>query len=185
MVGEVKLSATAYVVLGMLNMRPRSGYEIKTFADSSTRFFWAASYGQIYPELKRLEEAGLVRGSADPQGGRQRRAYDLTDEGNRALDEWLSTPDVSIVETRDLALLKLFFADGLPPGNAAALAHAASERHAGIVAALEQVEKAKLAAAQDPDSMTFEVLHFGLDFHRWCAQRFAQMEQSLTRKEKE
>ena len=54
----MELSATAKVILGMLAARPRSGYEIKQLVDNSARFFWAASYGQIYPELKRLEDAG-------------------------------------------------------------------------------------------------------------------------------
>lgn len=181
----MELSGTAYVILGMLRLGKRTGYDIKQLVDNSTRFFWAASYGQIYPELKRLEAAGLVRGSADPQGGRQRRTYDLTDEGEQALDEWLADPDVSVLEMRDLALLKLFFADGRPSEDAAALARAASRRHAGIVAALEQVERAKFAHAPDHGSMRFEVLRFGLDFHRWCAQRFAQMEHSLNHTEKE
>ena len=56
----MELSATAKVILGLLAMRPRSGYEIKTFVDRSTRYFWPAIYGQIYPELRRLAEAGLV-----------------------------------------------------------------------------------------------------------------------------
>ena len=46
----------------MVSREPRSGYEIKAAVDDTTRFFWAASYGQIYPELKRLSEAGLVEG---------------------------------------------------------------------------------------------------------------------------
>ena len=74
----VELSPTAYVILGMLNLAPRSGYEIKALVDESTRFFWAASYGQIYPELKRLEEAGLIEGTSSPQGGRKRTIYELT-----------------------------------------------------------------------------------------------------------
>ena len=41
------LSNTAYVILGMLRHGERSGYEIKQAVDQSTRFFWAASYGQI------------------------------------------------------------------------------------------------------------------------------------------
>jgi DNA-binding PadR family transcriptional regulator len=166
-----ELNPTSYVVLGMLRLGKRTGYDIKQLVDKSTRFFWAASYGQIYPELKRLEEAGLVSGESDPQGGRQRRAYELTADGQRVLDEWLKTPDVPLAETRDLALLKLFFADGLPPDDAAALARAAGERHAEVVASLEQLEP--------PAGMTRIVRDFGLDFHRWCAERFAQMERDL------
>ena len=51
------MSTTAItpVILGLLAVRPLSGYDIKAIVDRSTRFFWAASYGQIYPELRRLE----------------------------------------------------------------------------------------------------------------------------------
>jgi PadR family transcriptional regulator, regulatory protein AphA len=166
-----ELSPTGYVVLGMLRLGKRTGYDIKQLVDKSTRFFWAASYGQIYPELKKLEEQGLIKGAPDPQGGRQRRAYELTPEGAAALDEWLKSPEDVSVEMRDSALLKLFFADNLPPEDAAAIARAAGERHAEIAAALTQLDP--------PVGMTRTVRDFGLDFHRWCAERFAQMEQDL------
>ena len=58
----MKLTAVTPVILGLLSFRPRSGYDIKTVVDRSTRFFWAASYGQIYQELKRLEQEGLIEG---------------------------------------------------------------------------------------------------------------------------
>src|SRR5437588_784579 len=60
------LTPTGRVVLGMLRMGKRTGYEIKQLVDVSTRFFWAASYGQIYPELKRLDAQGLVVGTPQP-----------------------------------------------------------------------------------------------------------------------
>jgi DNA-binding PadR family transcriptional regulator len=165
------LSPTAYAVLGLLRLGLRTGYDIKQLVDKSTRFFWAASYGQIYPELKKLETQGLVTSSDDPQGGRRRRAYELTAEGERTLDEWLKSPDGMAVETRDPALLKLFFADTLDPQDAAAIARGAGERHAEIVRTLEQLDP--------PEGMTRTVRDFGLDFHRWCAERFAQMEKDL------
>ena len=75
---------------------------------------------------------------------------------------------------RDLALLKLFFADGVAPEDAAALARAAAERHEDVVAALEQVQ-----AGGPGRHAARPCCEFGLDFHRWCAERFAQMEQDL------
>ena len=51
----MELSATAHVDPRDARATSRmSGYEIKALVDKSTRFFWAASYGQIYPELQRL-----------------------------------------------------------------------------------------------------------------------------------
>ena len=172
----MEIGATGYVILGMLRLGRQTGYDIKQLVDRSTRFFWAASYGQIYPELKKLEAAGLIRGQADPQGGRRRRTFELTPEGESALDAWLRDPSVG-AELRDPALLKLFFADSLDPDDAAAIARAARERHEAVVAALEEVDRTK--PEQPEHRMPLEVLRFGLDYHRWCAQRFAQMEQEL------
>src|SRR3954468_8029837 len=107
----MELNATGKVILGMLAARPRSGYEIKQLVDVSTRFFWAASYGQIYPELKRLEEAGLVTGEGAPTGGRQRRPDSLTPAGEDALREWLVSDRDLVYEMRDEGLLRFFFAD--------------------------------------------------------------------------
>src|SRR5204862_4703199 len=106
----MELSPTAYVILGMLSWRPMSGYEIKSLVDKSTRFFWAASYGQIYPELRRLSAAGLIEGKAEPRGGRRRNLYRLTNDGRRELRAWLNA-DPHVFELRDEGLLKLFFAD--------------------------------------------------------------------------
>src|SRR5919197_4867217 len=110
----MELPSTAYVILGLLRKEPRSGYEIKAAVDHSTRFFWAASYGQIYPELKRLAELGLVEGASEDQGRRRRTVYRLTAAGRRQLVRWLELP-AETLELRDEGLLKLFFADALPP----------------------------------------------------------------------
>src|SRR5581483_644451 len=105
----MELSPTAYVILGMLGWRPMSGYEIKSIVDQSTRFFWAASYGQIYPELQRLSTAGLIEGRASPKGGRKRNVYRLTASGRKQLRAWLEA-EPEVYELRDEGLLKLFFA---------------------------------------------------------------------------
>src|SRR5204862_6157602 len=104
-------------VLGLLSPGPRSGYDIKTVVDRSPRFVWAASYGQIYPELRRLEEDGLIEGENAPRGGRGRRVYKLTKAGREALTEWLLGSTVTI-EYRDESLLRPLFADALPRGQA-------------------------------------------------------------------
>ena len=110
----VDLSATGRVVLGLIPFGKRTGYDIKTFVDKTTRYFWAASYGQIYPELKHLEEQGLVRGRPEPSGGRARTVYELTDAGEAALEAWLASEEEPLYELRDEGMLKLFFSDSLP-----------------------------------------------------------------------
>ncbi len=110
----MELSPTARVVLGMIGLGCETGYDIKQLVDNSTRYFWAASYGQIYPELRRLEEQGLVIGRSSPNGGRARTVYELTDAGREALNGWLRSGAGPIFELRDEPMLKLFFSDAAP-----------------------------------------------------------------------
>src|SRR5262245_66602910 len=97
------MNAVTPVLLGLLASGPRSGYGIKKVVDRSTRFFWAASYGQIYPELKRLEADGLIEGEDRPNGGRSRRVYSLTPAGREALLEWMRS-EVTTRQVRRHAL---------------------------------------------------------------------------------
>src|SRR5437764_1561305 len=107
------LSPTGRVMLGMIALGKRTGYEMKQLVDKSTRFFWAASYGQIYPELKRLEEQGLIEPLGEPEGGRRRRSYRLTEAGEQALDAWLTSAAPLSTLMRDEGILKLFFSSGM------------------------------------------------------------------------
>jgi PadR family transcriptional regulator, regulatory protein AphA len=158
------LSSTAYVILGMLGWRPMSGYEIKSLVDKSTRFFWAASYGQIYPELRRLAAAGLIEGKASPKGGRRRNVYRLTPAGRRELRGWLNT-DPEVFELRDEGLLKLFFADAAGGESAAQTLDAKRREHERIAARLEEIER-----TGRPDGFAYEVLRYGIECNRWQAQ---------------
>jgi DNA-binding PadR family transcriptional regulator len=109
-----RLSPTGRVILGMIAIGRRSGYEIKQLVDKSTRYFWAASYGQIYPELRRLEGQGLIKGRPEPSGARARTVYELTYDGEEALREWLASDADLLYELRDEGMLKLFFSDIAP-----------------------------------------------------------------------
>jgi len=162
----MKQTAVTPVVLGLLAMRPRSGYDIKTVVDRSTRFFWAASYGQIYPELRRLEQDGLIEGESVPNGARDRRVYKITAGGRKALEDWLLGDTVTI-ELRDESLLRLFFADALPAGQAIQLLEGRKRGHQQYVEILREIEA--LPGGKDPTFVDL-VLHWGIDFNEWGAQ---------------
>ena len=169
------MTPTARVICGMIRLGRRTGYEIKQRVDVSSRFFWAASYGQIYPELKRLEEQGLIRGKDAATNGRARREYELTPAGDEALDRWLRSDEPLTFETRDEGLLKLFFSDGLTPDEHRALLASMRARHQAIVASLESIED----MAREKGGGRYEVLRFGLAYHTFCAERLAEMESEV------
>ncbi len=114
-----ELTPTGRLILGMVALGKQTGYEIKQLADLATRHFWAVSYGQLYPELKRLEEQGLIVGRQEPSGGRARQVYELTDAGGEVLRAWLVSPEAPLWEVRSETLLKVFFSDVLGPDELA------------------------------------------------------------------
>jgi PadR family transcriptional regulator, regulatory protein AphA len=170
-----RLSATARVILGLLKFEPRTGYDIKRVTDFSTRFFWRASYGQIYPELRRLEREGLVEGEQAPRGGRDRRVYKLTPAGHEALVEWLLGNTVTI-ELRDESLLRLFFADALPHEQALLLLEGRKRGHEEYLEILRAIEA--LPGGPDPTFVDL-VLRWGIEFNewgaRWCTEQLERL----------
>ena len=171
------LNPTAYVILGMLKLGRRTGYDIKKLVDASTRFFWATSYGQIYPEFKRLEEAGLIEGESEPRGARKRRAYSLTPAGEDELRRWLTSEDDSLYEVRDEALLKLFFAGALDPEETIAVVRAKREFHERALATLQELEP----AAREGEQCPYLALTYGIGLHGqivdWCKQAERELRQ--------
>ncbi|GAH88572.1 unnamed protein product, partial [marine sediment metagenome] len=69
-------------LLGLLDHRPMTGYDLKKILDHPMGFFWAAQMSQIYRELNKLEEKKLVKSEIKPQEKRpDRKVYQLTKEG--------------------------------------------------------------------------------------------------------
>ncbi len=175
------LTPTARVILGVLGLGPRSGYDIKKLTDYSTRFFWGASYGQIYPELRRLEAAGLIEAEA-PSGARRRRAYRLTDAGRAALHDWLAGDGLLTFEYRDEGLLKLFFGDLLAPAEI--LEHVQRMRaqfdeiltnFRGLAADLASERE------EDPARFPYLALDYGIEFVEWIGGWWERLEEELRR----
>ena len=91
-----------------------SGYDLKQAVAGSVGNFWSESYGQIYPMLRRLVDAGWIdKSPAEGAGGRARQVYEITASGREALRDWLRAP-VTERPSRIELLLKLFFGDEVP-----------------------------------------------------------------------
>ena len=174
----MQLTPTARVILGMIRMGKRTGYDIKQLVDVSTRFFWAASYGQIYPELNRLERLGLVESKLAPTGARKRKEYELTPAGRRALAEWAAAP-ARMPELRDENLLKLFFADLIPAADALEQLRMRRAGHEEFLAFLRQIE---VRPEEEPRFVDL-VLQYGIEYAEWNIAWCRKHERRLARKE--
>jgi PadR family transcriptional regulator AphA len=171
------LNPIAYALLGLLQVKSLSGYEMKALIDKSIRFFWAASYGQIYPELRRLESAGLVERQSAPQGQRQRNVYLLTPDGEAVLQDWLVADDVGY-EYRDLGLLKLFLSGGLTTQGQLALLDRLAAHHERTLEQVRAIERGLPAGVGYPRTL---VLEYGLALHEFNVDWFRRAKQRVKR----
>ena len=79
-----------YVILRMLEEKPRHGYEIIKELEDRFGGAYSPSPGTVYPTLTMLEDIGYARASTD-EGGR--KVYSITDEGRAYLAEHSATVD--------------------------------------------------------------------------------------------
>jgi DNA-binding PadR family transcriptional regulator len=177
----MQLSNTAYVVLGALEGRPKSGYDIKQFADKDIRLFWAVGFAQLYPELKHLCEAGLIEAEDASTGGRKRTLYRNTDLGREALADWVSDPDTPPQELRDELLVRLFFSDVAEPSTRIRLANLAAERHRAARAGMYREKEKSQAALPGPwQPMHREVFDLGVAYHTFMSDWFDGLAERLS-----
>jgi PadR family transcriptional regulator AphA len=128
--------ALRHAVLGALADRPRTGYALLKHFQQSLAYAWPASHSQIYPELARLLEAGLIeQADAGPRGS---KTYAITRAGHAELREWLQTePDRRV---RSDAALRTFFIWLLDPDDAAAQLERERTYWRGILDEFERIE---------------------------------------------
>jgi PadR family transcriptional regulator, regulatory protein AphA len=174
------LTPTARVILGMLKLGVGTGYDIKKVIDFSTRFFWTASYGQIYPELKRLRKAGLVRAEEDPRGKVKRTVYSLTPKGEQALHEWLTDSQEVLFEIRDESLLRLFFSDVLSRDEVIANLRTQEQIFELILERFREIEVDAKEGAAEGRVYPYVALRYGLEFitfaRDWYAEKARRLE---------
>jgi DNA-binding PadR family transcriptional regulator len=165
-----------HALLGALADQPRTGYSLLKHFQGSLAYAWPAGHSQIYPELARLRDEGLIRqASTGPRGS---KTYELTDKGLDEIRRWLreEDPDRTV---RNEAALRIFFLWLLEPKEAAEYLDREAEYQRSLLEELEAI-----AAEQSPPGRAKEkafrvALEWGLkvtrarlDWARWAAKQY-------------
>lgn len=112
-----KPTTSSFAVLGLLAIKPWTGYDLTQQATRSLRFAWPKSERLLYAEPRKLVELGWASTHREQVGGRQRNVYEITDAGRSALREWMTTrPAPPVLEAE--ALLRVLFAENGTTGDA-------------------------------------------------------------------
>lgn len=162
-------------LLGILNYSEMTGYELsRTFKDSLS-FFWQAQTSQIYRELNKMEENGLLSSRIEIQTDKpNKRIYSITDEGKAELQNWLGMDMTDeMLPTRSEALLRLFFSsERTTEDTIKSLEHIVEIYRKQLVEFEEvtsTIDKYKTIAHSDKDMLYWDLTaDFGREYSNMC-----------------
>ncbi len=104
-----------YALLAILRVGPLSGYDLQKQFSQSVGHVWHAPDSQIYPELRKMEQDGLIEAEEQVRGERgRRRLYHVTDAGDQAFLDWMSSP-LEYQRVRDPAHLRAAYLETVSP----------------------------------------------------------------------
>jgi PadR family transcriptional regulator AphA len=136
------------VLLGLLEIEPMSGYDLGVVIRASVGHIWNESYGQIYPNLKKLAADGFVTSKTERQKGKpDRRIYSVTKKGQERLARWLAVEPQPEIARNEL-LLKLFFGAQVPAEILIGFVERMVEREGAVLKELTRLEHEDIAQSQ-------------------------------------
>jgi DNA-binding PadR family transcriptional regulator len=177
------------VLLGMLAIEPMSGYDLGLTIRGSVGHFWNESYGQIYPNLKKLAGDGCVSSKTERQKGKpDRRIYSITEKGRARLRKWLAVPPQPDTPRNEM-LLKLFFGEQVPAQILIGYVERMAEDRRTLLALLERTEREEIDRSRYPGAPYWRMAaHFGqmeLRAHlRWAEETLAELNRIARREKK-
>ena len=174
-----RLGTLGYALLSVLAREELAGYDIAQRMRRPVGFFWHARHSQIYPELAKLEAAGMVTHRRIAQADRpDRKLYSITDKGLTALKRWVAEPPAE-APIRDELVLKTYSLWVIDRAEAITLFREQERRHAEVLERFEAMERRMLAAngpalaqGEGAQFALYATLRRGLIFRRstleWC-----------------
>jgi DNA-binding PadR family transcriptional regulator len=174
-------SSSVEVLLGLLAIEPMSGYDLGLTIRQTVGHFWNESYGQIYPNLKKMAGAGLVSCKTERQKGKpDRRIYSITEKGRERLAKWLEVPPQPEIPRNEM-LLKLFFGEQVSPQVLIGYVEQMAKERRALLEVLERAEHEEIDKNQQyPEAAYWRMAaHFGqmeMRAHlRWAKQTLAEL----------
>ena len=162
------IPVTGYAILGLLTFGDElTGYEIKQRADMTLRFYWVSpATSQIYTELRRLTDRGLVSADARRDGGREVTSYAITEAGQAALREWMDTTPAGFPVLKHTVLLRLLIGHATAPERTRQMLHDYVAELRGAIDDLADVRAALRGADRPGEPFRFPALvaDWGLDY---------------------
>ena len=103
-----------YAILGLLNRKSMTGYDISKEFNFQIAEFWNAKHSQVYPELKKLVNEGLIIFDIEISGDiLEKKVYSITEKGKDEFLNWLSKDEPMEPTAKNIFRLRMYFSNNL------------------------------------------------------------------------
>lgn len=101
-----------YAILGLVNRSPITGYDLTKEFNKELANFWYAKHSQIYPELKKLVDEGLLEFEIVIAGeSLEKKLYSITEKGKDDFRNWLLKTEDLEPTPKDKFKLRMYFSE--------------------------------------------------------------------------
>lgn len=139
-----------YAILGLLSLGDFTGYDLSKRFTGSIGFFWSAKHSQIYPELAKLSDEGLVTFQAVEQDSKpNKKLYSITPRGRDDLQAWLQAP-LEPRSFKDPVLLRAFCASQMDREDLSAQLEETAQANRDRLHVYQEIERS-LAEGSETD----------------------------------
>jgi DNA-binding PadR family transcriptional regulator len=179
--------ALAHTILAVLSGEPHSGYDLSKQFTENNGCYWRATQQQIYRELAKLEEQGMIIPTAIPQDGRpDKKLYSITETGKAHLREWIVQPSEPTPIREDL-LVKVLAAHLVPRPLIVKELERRREIHLHILSIYQELQQRHCQNWQEmpiEDKCRCLTLRRGIryetDWVEWCNEAIQLLSESST-----
>ena len=152
----------ARIILGLLDIAPMSGYDVKRYVDTVVTHFWTADKSQVYRTLAGLVADGLARIETVPgTSAPDRLVHHITDAGRAALHAWLVS-ELDRQPERDAFLARAFFAGSLDDDELRDLLARRRAAAEALLATLDAMRAVTPAPRDRAERLRFATLDSGM-----------------------
>ncbi|NLM21932.1 MAG: PadR family transcriptional regulator [Peptococcaceae bacterium] len=131
-----------YAILGLINRKPMTGYDLMIEFDKALASFWHAKHSQIYPELKKLTNENLITYETVIQGEKlEKKVYTITEKGKQELRKWILRDEPLEPTPKDVFRLRAYFIELMTKDEIIQQFTAQLEKHQKKLAVLQSAMK--------------------------------------------
>jgi DNA-binding PadR family transcriptional regulator len=178
--------ALVHAILTVLVEQPCSGYDLRKRFEGSVGFFWKTSFQQIYRELTKLEEQGLLHAQEIQQENRpDKKIYSVTEAGQQYLSAWIAQPS-EVSPLKDDLLVKLFAGYLVPQETILTELEQHRQQHLQQLAVYQAIEQQYF---QNPNTFSIKQrfqyvmlrhgIRYEMEWLNWCNEAIELLRTSL------